>query len=246
MSPSIVVDIGNTRMKWGRVAGGAIADSVALGRYPTEEWQSIFDAWQLGDDSPWLIASVDPGRTEAFSRWLDERGQSYIILRSYRQIPIPIEVDTPEGVGLDRLLASLGAVGLNLFPPPFLIVQVGTALVVNFVNPEGAFIGGSILPGFALMAKSLNEHTAQLPKVSVEAMADILPGKNTEQAIQLGMLAAALGTVRTLRERPNADPLPVYLTGGDGEILKPHLAEPVVLVPDLVLEGLRLVAEKLR
>jgi type III pantothenate kinase len=244
MGAEVVVDIGNTRMKWGLVRDGAVVETVALGRYPSREWQDQFDAWQLSDNLSWLIASVDRARTDDFVRWVSERSQSCDVLASFRQIPIRMEVESPSGVGIDRLLACVGALGLGLFPPPFLVVQVGTALVVNFISAEGVFIGGSILPGFALMAKALNQHTAQLPEVSLEAMANMLPGKNTNDAIQLGMLVAALGTVRTLRET-GGDPLPVYLTGGDAAILHPHLTEPVVLVNDLVLEGMRIVAEKM-
>ena len=244
MPAQVVVDIGNTRMKWGLVRDGSLFETAALGRYNHEEWQAQFDAWQLPETFSWLIASVDSARTDDFVRWVADRSQDCLVLCSYRQIPLAIEVTTPESVGLDRLLACLGALKLAIFPPPFLVVQVGTALVVNFIDAEGAFIGGSILPGFALMAKALNQHTAQLPEVTLESLANMQPGKNTEEAIQLGMLVAALGTVRTLRET-EAEPLPVCLTGGDAAILHPHIAEPVVLVNDLVLEGLRIVAEKL-
>ncbi len=245
MTPHVVVDIGNTRMKWGHVAEGRVTETAALGRYPNAEWQEVFDRWGIESGSTWLVASVDPYRTTEFTRWLGEREQFPVAIRSYRQIPLALDVDVPEGVGLDRLLACLGALGTDHFPPPFLVVQAGTALVVNFVNAEGVFVGGAILPGFALMAKALNEQTAQLPGVSIEEMTAMAPGRNTEAAIRLGMLSAALGTIRNLRESVGTDPLPVFLTGGDAGILRPHVAEPVALMPDLVPEGLRITAERM-
>jgi type III pantothenate kinase len=238
MAPDVVVDIGNTRMKWGLLRDGAFAETASLGRYPTAEWQETFDAWQIEAGSSWLIASVDPARLDEFKRWLMDRSQTPAVVHSYRQIPMLIDVENPSGVGVDRLLAAFGARKTAPVPPPFLVVQAGTALVVNSVDAGGVFLGGAILPGLALMAKALHEHTAALPEVPVREIASFGPGRNTEQAIQLGIFAAALGTIQTLRERPGQPPLPVILTGGDAELLQRHMPEPVYFLPDLVLAGL--------
>jgi type III pantothenate kinase len=245
MKPDVVVDIGNSRMKWGLLHDGTIAETVSLGRYPTVEWQKHFDAWQIEPGSTWLIASVDPGRLDGFTRWLTDNSQIPAVVRSQRQIPLTLDVETPEGVGIDRLLACLGALKASPYPAPFLVVQAGTAIVVNFINVSGVFLGGAILPGFAMMAKALRDHTAALPEVPIRDVASLAPGRNTEQAIQLGIFAAAVGTIQTLRERPGLSPLPVVLTGGDAELLLPHLPEPVNFLPDLVLAGLVKVSAKL-
>lgn len=242
----IVVDLGNTRMKWGRIVDGTLVETVALGRYPSDEWAEILESWGvLGSPGSWLIASVDPYRSETLTEWLLQRNQSTYVLRSFREIPIPVEMETPSGVGLDRLLGCAGALALQRLSPPFLVVQVGTALVVNFIDERGVFVGGAILPGFPLMSKALNERTAQLPVVPMDAVTSLAPGGTTEAAIRLGMLSAALGSIQTLRQRENAESLPVLLTGGDAAILLPHIPYPVELVPDLVLHGLLATAEKL-
>ena len=74
MIPHVVVDIGNTRMKWGRVGDGGIAETAALGRYPSAEWQEVLDRWQISTDGSWLVASVDPNRTTEFDLRFDETG----------------------------------------------------------------------------------------------------------------------------------------------------------------------------
>jgi type III pantothenate kinase len=235
MTPDVVVDIGNTRMKWGLLREGRIVGKATLGRYPCAEWQEYFDDWEIDIGSAWLIASVDPSRLGPFTQWLGERGQIPMVIRSHRQIPLKLNVETSESVGIDRLLASFGALKASPIPPPFLVVQAGTALVVNFLSAESVFLGGAILPGFGLMAKALRDHTAALPEVPIREVASLAPGRNTEQAIQLGIFTAALGTIQTLRSQP---PLPVLLAGGDAQLLLSHIPEPVAYLPDLVLAGL--------
>ena len=255
MNQGVVVDIGNTRMKWGRVIDGRIADVEALDPRDTTDWFMQVLEWELPKGTRWVLASVHPQATASLVTWLGEESHSVMLLDSHRQIPLALDVDEPESVGLDRLLACAAAKALaprslggltptarENGPGPFLVVQAGTALVVNLVNADGAFAGGAILPGLSLMAKSLREHTGLLPEVIVREPVESTPGRTTEAAIRTGIYWAAIGAIRTLRERFGGG-LPLYLTGGDAEVLLPAIAEPVFHHPNLVLEGIRLSAE---
>jgi len=77
MTPGVLVDIGNTRMKWGRVAEGAIA-SVSLPNDDMASWQLQFDKWPRAET--WLIASVVPRATRRLSEWLAERGITAVVV----------------------------------------------------------------------------------------------------------------------------------------------------------------------
>ncbi len=244
MTPHVVVDIGNSRMKWGLVRGGRIADTAALDFGDRGNWFTRAVEWCLGTHTTWVIVSVNPTATDEFLAWLGQHADGISLLEDRVAIPLELDVETPEAVGLDRLLACHAARKYAEKGRPFLVVQAGTALVINLVNANGVFCGGSILPGLSLMAKSLHEHTAKLPEVAIRKPVEAIPGRTTEDAIRAGIYFAAVGAILTLRAGFGHDEiLPIFITGGDAALLIPALPEPVTHLPDLVLEGIRLAAE---
>ena len=244
MTPDVVVDIGNSRMKWGRVVAERVAEVAVFESDDSEIWFEQATKWHLDESTNWVIASVHPVATEAFVEWLGTGVGSVTVLVSHAQIPLPLDVESPESVGLDRLLSCLAAKKIADSDRPFLVIQAGTALVLNLVDATGAFAGGAILPGLTLMAKSLNEHTALLPEVRIHEAVEPAPGRTTASAIRSGIFWAGIGAILTLRAGyDEAATLPIYLTGGDAEVLLPAIPEPVFHIPDLVLEGIRIAAE---
>jgi type III pantothenate kinase len=67
--------------------------------------------------------------------------------------------------------------------------------------------------------------------------------------MQSGLYWGAVGAVKELVARVAAS-LPgqpvVYLTGGDGELLAPHLDRPVERAPELTLHGIHLAYQYVR
>lgn len=244
MTPDVVVDIGNSRMKWGRVRGNRVAEVAVLDFADEGKWFTRALEWGLGTHTTWIIAGVNPPKTEELLSWLGQHADGISILESHCAIPMSLDVEVPDSVGIDRLLACFAAKEHAEPGEPFLVVQCGTALVVNLVNGAGAFAGGAILPGLELMAKSLSENTAQLPPVIVGEAVEPLPGRTTDAAIRTGIFWASIGAILTLRAGfgDGAD-LPIFITGGDAEVLLDAIPEPVTHIPDLVLEGIRLAAE---
>ena len=243
MTPDVVVDIGNSRMKWGLVRGGRVADVAILNLDNTEAWIEQSVKWELGKQTAWVIASVNPAITNAFVNWLGEEANGISLLETHLAIPLVLDVESPGSVGMDRLLACFAAKAYADPGAPFLVVQAGTALVINRVDADGAFAGGAILPGLTLMAKSLRLHTAQLPEVIILDPVKPEPGRTTEAAVRTGIFWASIGAILTLRAGFGGVELPIFITGGDGHVLFDQIPAPVTLLPDLVLEGIRLAAE---
>ena len=244
MTPDVVVDIGNSRMKWGRVRGDRVAEVAVLDFADEGKWFAQALEWGLGTHTTWIIAGVNPPETEQLLSWLGQHADGISVLESHRAIPMSLGVEAPDSVGIDRLLACYAAKDHAVAGEPFLVVQAGTALVVNLVDAVGSFAGGAILPGLRLMAKALNEHTAQLPSVAIGGAVEPAPGRTTESAIRTGIFWASIGAILTLRAGfGDGEDLPIFITGGDAEILLDAIPEPVTHIPDLVLEGIRLAAE---
>lgn len=247
MTPDIVVDIGNSRMKWGRVAGGAVAEMVSLSLTDEREWEGQLAKWRLALPlKKWAMAGVNPPATERFESWVGNKG---LRISNYGQIPIAVEVEEPEKVGIDRLLNAYAAMSHEAT----LVVSVGTAVTIDLIDGRGLFHGGAILPGFRVMLKSLSQQTSKLPEIDIFEPASPVPGKTTIEAIRTGVFWAILSAITSLRASYQDSPallgsgsrlLPVVLTGGDSWLLFDNIEPPFQHIPALTLEGIRLAAER--
>ncbi len=239
MKVDVVVDIGNTNIKWGRCAATGVTDKVSLPPDDPARWAKTLAAW--GTPTSWAVAGVHPQRVDAFVRWLRESGHAVYVVDSAWQLPLRVALERPNWVGIDRLL---NAVAANR--QPAIIVDAGSAVTVDWLDEDRAFRGGAIFPGLRLMAESLHEHTALLPIVRVEKSCPYLPGLNTMQAIEAGIYYAVAGginaTIAKLAEQCKTPPH-VFLTGGDATLLAPAIDKAAEVWPEMTLEGLRLTAE---
>jgi type III pantothenate kinase len=171
-------------------------------------------------------------------------------------IPVSLDVDFPEKVGLDRLLSAVAANALRPSDRAAIVIDSGTATTINYISPTGTFCGGAILPGLEMSAKALHHYTALLPLLPVHELGGdepIAPGRNTREAIRNGLLWGQVGAIRELvaqlcRQRghslslsdPNHAPW-LVLTGGGGPVLSPHFPD-VLRLASLGMHGLVLTA----
>lgn len=253
MTPDVVVDIGNTRVKWGRCEGGRVAEVLRL----LHDEPAVWDA-ELAKLPPpksavrrWAVASVNPPACERFVAWAGSHG-TVVVFTSPAEVPLRVNVDEPAKVGLDRLFGAVAA--RAMVPPgtPAITVDVGTAATVNLIDADGVFQGGAIFPGPRLMGRALHDHTAKLPLIDLgEVPAAGPPGRNTADAIEAGIAAAVQGGVGLLVERLAARyPRPrLFITGGARGALSKHLfrgVEEATEIPELTLEGIRIAAGALQ
>src|SRR5207248_1220580 len=146
------------------------------------------------------------------------RGDHVTVLDSHRQLPVETAVENPERVGLDRLLNAVAANSQRPRGSAALIVDVGSAVTVDWVDEAKAFRGGAIFPGIRLMAKSLHDYTAALPLVELQKRSPAMPGTSTVAAIEAGVYWAVVGAIRALGHALTKDrrvPWVRFLTGGD-------------------------------
>ncbi len=247
MNPDVVVDVGNSRIKWGHCIQGSVATVVALPPNAPEVWQQQLDAWGLTSTSVWAVASVHPQRADALIRWLEGRTNRIWVASRACQLPLHVSLQHPDRVGIDRLLNAVAALhSWQKRHLPAVIVDAGSAVTVDWLDETGAFRGGSIFPGLRLMVRALHDHTALLPQVQINEPCPYLPGLSTTQAMQAGVYYATAGGINTLIERlgaQSAQPAHIYLTGGDAHLLSPAVNGHAEVWPEMTLEGLRLSAE---
>ena len=252
MKPAVVVDVGNTRVKWGRCADDRVAGMASLAHDDEDAWRRQMLDWQIPSGSTWAVSGVQPKQRDRIGAWLSAEGYNTQIVNSYWQLPLRIDVDYPDKVGLDRLL---NAVAVNTVRSPeagAFIVDAGTAVTVDYVDPTGTFKGGAIFPGLRLMAKALHDYTALLPLMDTFESTSEFPSRNTEDALRTGIVHAVAGAIgRLAASRRECE---LYLGGGDAAILFRHVTRQPLLNsqplrvwpemttrvwPEMTLEGIR-------
>jgi len=239
----IVADLGNSRLKWGRIDhDGRLGSTITLATDDPTAWASAWDAWGLGEETAWSIASVNPPLADRLGRFLE--GRCVADVRWYRsaaEVDVRHELERPESAGADRALAVVGALALGPGEGPGLVVSCGTAVTVERIGAGGVWQGGAIAPGLGPMARALHLSTAQLPEVAPR-QAPAPFGRSTIPALEAGVFWGVVGAIRELLDRQAADLAPapwLVWTGGDAPTLAPWVDRPRSrVVTDLVLLGL--------
>jgi type III pantothenate kinase len=140
-------------------------------------------------------------------------------------------------LGADRWLAIVAA--WQQFNCACMVVDVGSAVTIDWLDDQGRHCGGYIIPGLDLMAEALISGTG---KIRIDAsLLGLTPGKTTQQAVGHGSvlaITAAINLAESLFEKKlNVAPL-VVLTGGGAQQLLTYLPEKTRYQIDLVFEGL--------
>lgn len=239
----ILVSIGNTRIAFALWMEGrrGVAQHFPLDRLgeAMEEIQALWGGFPKASKRAVVVTSVNPPRLDEFRTECETRGIGpLLVLGDNLDYPLPVDVPEPHKVGTDRLCAAAGA--FAKMKAACVVADFGTAVTIDLVADDGSFLGGTILPGMALSARALHEHTAQLPLVEVGRPTETL-GKSTSSAIRNGIFAMMAGALREITERYATEigkwP-PLLVTGGDAEAVASGCDFVDRVVPDLGLDGL--------
>lgn len=242
----LLLDLGNTRLKWawqegdGWLAQGSLAwEEIAEGGGLAEVWSAstppsaVFGASVVDAAREQQVAAYV---AEAFSvevTWLRTPANACGVRNAYAE---------PQRLGVDRFLAMVAAYADG--DAPCVLASAGTALTLDALAADGRHLGGLIAPGPQLMQQSLLNATA---RVRPERPGDILDlADNTADAVASGCWQAAAALVERFATRMEArlgGAPALILSGGDAAQLAPLLSLPARLSHDSVLRGLAIWAD---
>ena len=262
--PLMAVDIGNARIKVGYIeppnsaaATGELPRPRSVlplsGRGPElDKLTRWIDQQQLSPPGSgplnWWIGSVNRKAGTRLIDWLCEnRPDDKVTLMSAADLPIEVGLQRADMVGIDRLIDAVAANRLRQPGRPAVVVDVGTAITVDYISERGTFMGGAIMPGIAMAAKALDEFTDLLPLIDMSDLGSPPPpvGTSTIPAMQSGLFWGAVGAIRQLVERmgEGSKQTPqVILTGGAAPVVAELLGESALHVPQLTLSGIAISA----
>ncbi len=140
-------------------------------------------------------------------------------------------------LGIDRWLAMLAA--YRRAGGACMIIDSGTAFTIDVVSGQGLHLGGYIIPGLALMRRSLEAHTAIRLNDNYSAYSLGL-GHSTEEAVFNGTVAALLATIKLQSDLlSEAGTVKTFFAGGDAELLHDLAGvEGSEIATSLVFDGL--------
>ena len=244
----LLVDIGNTRVKWATCAEGGLSPQRAAeyATWSTSDWQHALFAGQhiesalvatvAGNDSRLALEAAARNAGVAYLEFVNSTAEAVGLRNAY---------PNPRLLGVDRWLALIG--GYHLARGACCVVDIGTAATLDTVDASGQHLGGFIVPGPRMMARSLQTGTSDLASRSAASAGGRggLFADNTRDAIERGcrLAVAALvdRAVAEMTSRLGSTPV-LLLTGGGAAGIEGLIETPARHVRDLVLRGLAVVA----
>ncbi len=244
---SLLIDQGNTRIKWALSRSGALVEG-AFGAVAGDAIDLTRPPWPAVSIDRIVLASVaDDARAQALMQQLRaDRSPPVVRVRTQSRWGDLINgYALPDDLGVDRWLGLIAA-RTGWHGRPLLVVSAGTALTVDALAADGRHLGGVIAPGLAAMRQGLLDAAPGLKRHAGGRESDDW-ALASDEAIASGCLQAALGLVERARSRLSspADAL-LLMTGGDAPRLLPALVGAVEHRPRLVLEGLAICADDTR
>jgi type III pantothenate kinase len=233
----LVIDAGNSRIKWGSAARG---EWLERGVLPTAQARELRDALR-GLPAPERIVVANVAGDAVAESIRDAlapfAAQPVWVVARDAQCGVRSRYAQPAQLGPDRWAALIGA--RHLHDGACVVANAGTTMTVDALSAEGLFMGGAIVAGYSLMQEALARNTARLKRQ--DGAFSVFPD-NTGDAIASGALNAMTGAIermaRYMAQAGEADAL-VMLSGGDAGVLAPLLTARVRVVDNLVLEGLK-------
>jgi type III pantothenate kinase len=240
-SEFLLIDIGNTRLKW------AIAEKDATprtaGDIPTKDvkpsWVKAFA--RKHPTSRVILASVVPKLVPSFRR--EFSGRIQVVGGDAPILGLEFDYRHPSEIGADRLAAAVAVHAEGRYPA--IIISCGTATAFTVLDAKGRLCGGAIAPGLQTQLVALLGATAQLPETTLRMPRSAL-GKSTQDAIRAGVMLNFQGGAKEIIHQltqalPGERKPHIILTGGNAPHLTKSIGLPHTLRPLLVFEGLLII-----
>ncbi len=249
----LVIDVGNTRLKWAWLTSTGLSDQQAILHRGTKPGMWRAALFESGQKPTRVLCSNVAGLKMA-------KTLSRLAKKAYR---VEVEFVTaaaefhglingylnPNLLGSDRWMALIGA--WTKAPSALCVVDVGTAVKVDSVDAAGRHLGGLIVPGIHMMRESLMSKTSDIAEAaqhSTPSLAGVL-ANNTIGAVSRGAVFALAGMAdraAELIEQSTGVKPKLFITGGDAGMVTGTMRTRGEIVPDLVLQGLAVIAAESR
>ena len=251
----LAVDIGNTNVVFGCVDENGeikVSERISTNHNATSAEYAVLiknllemNRFDINDIDDAIMSSVVPSVTRTVKESIKKLfGVEPMIAGPGVKTGLNILIDNPAQLGSDQAVDAVA--GINLYPLPLIIIDMGTATTVSVVDKKKNYIGGLIMTGMAVASDALIQRTAQLPKIDFELPPNII-GKNTIDCMKNGALysnACALDGIIERIEEQLGEKCTAVATGGLAEVVLPLCRKNIILEKNLLIKGLNIIYRK--
>lgn len=253
----LAADIGNSHTTLGVLDGPEVVAHWRVAtdeRRTADEWAVLVRGLLADADVSVEVDGISVCSTvpSVLHEWRDMLATHFAHLRSVVVEPgirtgVPVLMDNPREVGADRIINALAV--LTLMGGPAIVVDFGTAITFDVINPQGQYVGGAIAPGVEISLEALGRRGAQLRKVELLRPRQVI-ARNTVEALQSGMVFGVAAQVDGLVARMidelgvATEEVRVIATGHVAPLLLDEIDCITDHEPWLTLQGLRMVFQR--
>ncbi len=244
---NIVVDIGNTNIKFGFYDGISLIKVIKMStvKATVDEYLASLKSLLLNTDisleriKSCYISSVVPVVNSSLSIAIKKLTTiTPIFLEVGVKTGVSVKVKNPSEVGADLISATAGAISKGIYPA--VIVGIGTATTFTVVNDKKEIIGVSIAPGLEISKRSLTENTSLLTELELKIPKTVL-GRTTVESMQSGIVFGHASMIDGMIQRIQAElnyNMPIIAFGGLVDLIVPVCKSAIKIDKNLLLNGL--------
>lgn len=230
----LIVDIGNTRIKWAFFENEMIiADGVAFKEFflPKMKAQSAFnEISRIG------VCSVNKIPEELLKFFSSVSTIFYVNADCF--LTFKSNYKSMTSLGADRL--ALVAAAQQEYPDDnCLIIDLGTCITYELKDAKGVYRGGVISPGCKSRYSAMYNDTHGLPQLKAKDL-EIAIGETTEECMHIGVIEGVhqelTGFISHFSEI--YEDLTVILTGGDAHFFEKKLKNSIFAHSNFLLKGI--------
>jgi type III pantothenate kinase len=249
----LVIDVGNTRLKWAWLTSTGLSDQQAVVHRDSKPGIWTAALFRSGQKPSRILVSnvAGPKMAKTLARLAKKmfRIEVEFITAAREFHGLTSGYLDPTLLGADRWLALIGA--WTKARTALCVVDAGTAVKVDSVDSNGQHLGGLIAPGIHMMREVLMSNTSDIAKAafnSTPSLAGVL-ANNTIAAVSRGAVFALAGMAdracEVIEQSTGIKPK-LFITGGDATMISGTMRSHGEVVPDLVLQGLAVIAAQPR
>ena len=227
-----VLDLGNTIIKVGVFFNGILEK---VERIPYDQIEKARYILNANEFTPVFISSVV---SDELTKKVCTIFSNAILFRRDLKLPISIEYDSVQTLGLDRICNVVGTFMISKGEKT-VSIDIGTCIKFDYIDEKGKYWGGSISPGIDLRYKSMNDYTGNLPLVKDKDKSKLV-GNSTINSMKSGVMNGIQAELNQFMKMYNQDyqDLMFFVTGGDAVYFDFPLKNNTFVDENLTLKGL--------